>query len=900
MRTVCKLLSLLTALVAIPACGGDDASDKRSDTEDEYEADLFPSTHVLGEDAMSALLSYDADGTLSFSGTPAELADIQDWEVVIGGASEASPGGFLRAVTAVESGPDGLVLRTVQAPIQMAFRKLHVKFTRRIDDLGAPEVPWTWQPYRTQAGGSAHSSKDIDFFVTNGDGDPTTTDDQVHVNGKLAGGFDYVFGLDVDWGDVFKVPGEVADCLKNVATGGSCSVDDLLPEAKVGYTVNANAEATLGMEGVAFLPYDAPYNLGTVDLDPVVIGPLWFFPTVEVNALVSGSATSQFSYDMSASAGAGMGVSFSSKSGADVQPPDADFDFSAPSVDATLAAGGRVEVGPELHIRLYKTAGPYAGLKVFAELSADQSKDPCYELHAGITSNFGFDIVTPDLPLIGHATLANWHESFDLFDHLADSGGCKPLPGGSDAPPTGGDPDPASFSKPTFTPWSRSYSDAVYGHPFEGPGAQIEWMDVAPTIDGRFVVAGSDTTALLKLAPDGAVVWAKRYLGPEGYDDTGTNELMPGRILNLADGTLLVVAHPYALLKLESSGELVWAKQFNVAYKNETIRLTGVAPAPDGGYFVAGNAGESRALLQEVDAWLMRFDSGGNLLWSQRWGTPEDGEMIRSLVPFGDGTVAVGATWLPAISKWRSWAARFDADGKVVFSKIFDARECGDQFESSSFLNTGIVAKDGDLVLGGVIEDAARATLVVKLKPDGTLAWFASDGASDAVNQGPGVSRIVELPTSGYLLSGTVGYSETGTYSGNQQDLWLGSTDGLGRLQWLRRYGGHRTEGTLARDSDTYGAASLTRDGGAFLVGFTDSLTPEGNGLWAMKVPAKDGLIDFDPSSTAVTGDVPFVEAGNCLTQSDWTIAPTSSDVQPDALTITVEGATPQTFTHSP
>src|SRR5690606_4957707 len=130
------------------------------------------------------------------------------------------------------------------------------------------------------------------------------------------------------------------------------------------------------------------------------------------------------------------------------------------------------------------------------------------------------------------------------------------------------------------------------------------------------------------------------------------------------------------------------------------------------------------------------------------------------------------------------------------------------------------------------------------------------------------------LPTSGYLLAGTLRYSRDGTYSGSQQDVWLGSGDGVGRLQWLRRYGGSRMQKDVPRYSDTYGSVSLTKDGGALLVGFTDTLTPEGSGLWAMKVPAKDGVIAFDPSTTATTEVVSTEGKPSCFTQQDAPIAP--------------------------
>jgi hypothetical protein len=854
---------------------------------------------VLDADAMQALSAYDEDGTLHFSGTPPVLEGIQPPEVVIGGVSPASPGGFLRFVTSTGSDAGGLVLHTAQAPIQMAFQKLHVKFTRHIADLGAPDVAWNWAPQRVLANNSKWQSKHFDFFAQNGDGDPTTTDDQVHAVGDLSGGFDYTFGIDVDWGDVFGLPGALKDCAKSLFT--SCSVQDLLPEVIVGYGVSAGADASMHMQGVAFLPYEAPYTIGVAELDALKIGPLWFFPTVEVKATLSGNATSQFSFDLGAHASAGMGVTFSSKHGPNVEPPHADFHFDSANVDATLQAGGRVDVGPELHLRLYKIAGPYAGLSAFADLSADQTRTPCYELHAGVSANFGFDIQSPDLPLLGHVTLADWKKKYDLFSQLADSGACKPLPGGSGPSPTGGDPDAAAFANPTFTPWSKTYAGAVAQHPYLGPGGQIAWVDATPTIDGRFVLSGSSNKALVKLDPDGKVVWSKRYLGPVSfYNDTLTPELLVSNVLNLPDGTMLAVAHPYTLMKLEADGSVLWAEQFGVVYRDSTMRLTSVAPAPDGGFFVGGTAGENRIYAQKVDAWLMRLDKSGKVLWSKRWGNATDGETLRTVLAWQDGVVAGGATWVDSLSRWRAWTTRFDGDGNQLWSKTYDARKCGSTYEASAFVTSGLVAKDGDAVLAGTIEEAHDYTLVFKMKPDGTLAWSASGGSSRDVDTGTSVVRITELPTSGYLLSGTLGYSENGTYSDDQQDLFLGATDSVGHMLWLNRYGGSRIEANVPRRSDTRAGATLTRDGGVLLVGYTDTLTPTGNGLWVAKLPAKNGSIAFNGATTAVTGPVTFADPGYCFTASDWNEPPADYDAQPAPLVVKVESVKIDSYAQTP
>lgn len=110
-----------------------------------------------------------------------------------------STDGFIRMVTKVQSDSQGLVLKTVPVPIQLAFRKLHVKFTRKIEniaDLGIAPAPKV-KIGKKVLGKGKWMELPIDFFAFNDD-DPLTLDDQVHVTGKLSGGIEYFFGFDID------------------------------------------------------------------------------------------------------------------------------------------------------------------------------------------------------------------------------------------------------------------------------------------------------------------------------------------------------------------------------------------------------------------------------------------------------------------------------------------------------------------------------------------------------------------------------------------------------------------------------------------------------------------------------------------------------------------------------
>jgi hypothetical protein len=121
-------------------------------------------------------------------------------------------------------------------------------------------------------------------------------------------------------------------------------------------------------------------------------------------------------------------------------------------------------------------------------------------------------------------------------------------------------------------------------------------------------------------------------------------------------------------------------------------------------------------------------------------------------------------------------------------------------------------------------------------------------------------------------------------------ELWLGALDGVGRVQWMKGYGGtSTTDNGVLHNGDTYPSLSLTQDGGALLVGFTEGFGSDQRNLWSVKVPAKNGAIVFDPESTAQTRDLPYQGDDRfCATLEDYPVTPVDHPMTAESLDVTV------------
>lgn len=860
---------VFAALQASGCAGGPEGTGAEPDLEDEYEAVLFDTTRELSEEVLADLVEVAADGTCRFAGTPSALQGIAVNQVIVAGVSDKTPTGLLRLVTGVENGPEGLVLRTVPTCIQMAFRQLHVKFTRTVTDIASPVA----QPSAARKLESVAVGKivlpiwppplTVDYYAFNGDSDPSTKDDQVHVTGTLSGGLEFTFSIDVDWGAVSGIPDKVMECAKSLFTG--CSVTDLIPEAIVDFNMSSLMKADIAQEGVSFLSYSKELPIyGPIHFAPIQIGLVTLLPEFEVSSRIEGEASSQFSLAMNMEADAGTGVLFSNKGGPQIKPPVATVSVSAPTVDATLDAYSKVRVGPRVALKLYGFAGPRAGMFGFAELEASQDNlaesKPCFTLRGGVEGELSF-VIGVDFPVLGPVTLAEWSISDNLWTEEIESGDCT---GGSIVQQN-------PLQNPTFVPWARAYADTVVitGMPYTAPGGQMAWCDLQRGIDGHFVLAGSGNKGLLKVDREGHPVWAKRFLGPT-LGDAFIDELLPDRTAGGTDTNLFVAAYPWALLKVDASGNLLWARQFSLSPNRDWWRTGDIEPDGEGGLYLVAAYGTNPLSPLDVDALLVRHDSAGGILWAKRLGDTGRGEVPRGIIPFKDGIVVVGTVCEINSSGlaggWRMWAVNLDRNGTIIWRKEYPVVTCGLPFEADVIPLTGHETPDGDVIVGGTIGSSPRRSLLAKIKPDGSLSFLTAYRAVHSLNlEDLELTSLAPLPTSGYLAAGI--YLPYPYSLG--RDVWIASLDSIGKFQWIKRLKSPDASGELMP------TVAYIEDGGALAMAYSETLAGGSGGLWSLKAFAKDGTVAFDAASGVTVETVGISEASGAFCPSpaagqDW------------------------------
>jgi hypothetical protein len=348
----------------------------------------------------------------------------------------------------------------------------------------------------------------------------------------------------------------------------------------------------------------------------------------------------------------------------------------------------------------------------------------------------------------------------------------------------------------------------------QAPG--IEWQKcyggdgkcIVQTFDSGYAIAGSitstdssikgfhpslDTThptadiLLIKLNSSGAIQWQKCY--------GGSGEEAAYSIIQTSD-------HGFA--------------------------IAGQTTSKDGD--VTGN----NSAIDDVDGWIIKIDTSGNIEWEKCFGTENQKPYSGYVYPYSIIQNTIGEYVVAGAEIFTSegcypestdaFVIKLDSSGKLLWQQCYGGTS-GDkawsiiQTYDGGYCFAGETASTDGLVSGYHVDSTYAIgpdIWVVKINSSGGFEWQKCLGGSSSDYSG--LSRsIVQTADSGFVIGGSTGSSDgdvSGLHNGSE-DAWVVKVNSSGAIQWQKCYGGKFTDG----------ANSLikTSDGGFVFTGVTNS-----------------------------------------------------------------------------
>jgi hypothetical protein len=374
---------------------------------------------------------------------------------------------------------------------------------------------------------------------------------------------------------------------------------------------------------------------------------------------------------------------------------------------------------------------------------------------------------------------------------------------------------------------------------------------------------------LTRVGADGSLLWEKVYTLP------GSPSLSLRSVVEVSDGSGFVAVGDRAgeiyLMKVDCDGERLWMYRYSRAGEtppvNRALTPTQVIEATIGprGFIVTGGMGR---FVEEMDAFVLRTDPAGAVLWTRTYDTGE-GDEARAITEATArgyaGDLILAGRHLRTSStgvEWRPLVVRVASNGTVRASR-HGATSYENRGRLRSVIELQTPPRTGDLILTGELEPLGapgsvlrRPIVMLHTRPDPRSLVLARQSALPGWIHTVADVREVLHPSAG-APAGTLAVAGTAflnvpPHSWDRFLLFVGATDL--RAFTARTYGDTRTDDShvnaefsaMATHADGFWLAGSVRDGTDTRASLI-STNPDGHTGCSLSTPAHSAPVALSP-----------------------------------------------------
>ncbi|HSQ17266.1 MAG TPA: DJ-1/PfpI family protein [Anaerolineales bacterium] len=305
-------------------------------------------------------------------------------------------------------------------------------------------------------------------------------------------------------------------------------------------------------------------------------------------------------------------------------------------------------------------------------------------------------------------------------------------------------------------------------------------------------------------------------------------------LLQTRDGGFLLAGYTFSfgsayanayLVRTDASGNLLWSAAFGGPGWEY---LYSVVETDDGGFVAAGYTTSTGA--GSMDMYLLRVDAQGRLLWEHTFGGAGIDVAQGVAVDAQGDLILAGYTNSSGAGENDVYLVKTDPEGNELWSQVHGGEE------SDMAMDVLVDSQGNYLVAGATGSFGAenRDVYVLKLSPGGTIFWEQLYGHHGDYLSYEWGNDIIETSAGGYLVAGNSNAPlEVG--SGELMNAYLVRIDAMGNLLWEEFAG----RGQFY----DYGNALLELPGGDFLVAGTSKTRSNNNEIFLARVSAEGTAI---------------------------------------------------------
>lgn len=303
------------------------------------------------------------------------------------------------------------------------------------------------------------------------------------------------------------------------------------------------------------------------------------------------------------------------------------------------------------------------------------------------------------------------------------------------------------------------------------------------------------------------------------------------------------------VVKLDAQGNMIWKRTYGGSGDDIASAIEQTA---DGGYIVAGATisqdGDVTGNHGDNDAWVIRLNSFGDLLWQLALGGSDADGASSIAITDDEGYIVAGFSYsndgdvLGNQGSADYWVVKLDATGAIDWQRTLGGSGYDEATQVQQTHDGGYIITGGSGSTDGDVDNSHGSgdEWVVKLDSGGNMEWQRSlGGAGDEVGYAIQQTADGSYITAGYTFSND---GDVSGYHGNG-DAWVAKLSSNGALEWQQCLGGSNFE--MARSIDQ------TADGGFIVFGQTQSSDGQVSGnhggqlgdYWAVRLDSAGTLL---------------------------------------------------------
>jgi len=311
----------------------------------------------------------------------------------------------------------------------------------------------------------------------------------------------------------------------------------------------------------------------------------------------------------------------------------------------------------------------------------------------------------------------------------------------------------------------------------EGPDRGIH---IIQTSDGNFVIVGNTMTEankmdiyLMKCNSSGDTLWTRKFGGHEdeyGWCVKETSDR--GYIITGFTKSYGAIMNDVLLLKTDVNGKKEWHKTFGGS--GEDIAWS-IAINKDDGYTIAAQT--STFGNGELDAYLIRTDAKGDTLWTRTFGGPRIDRVFSVDLANNGSILLAGITYSYGAGDRDAYLLKIDDNGKLLWQNTYG----GPGYDNA---HSVIVNRKNEVILTGYGDYWGRAgkmdMFLKQITLEGEDVWTQTYGGAENDR----AMAVFQTEGDGYILTGF-----TQSYGKGDWDAYVVKTGAKGDTLWTSTHG---------------------------------------------------------------------------------------------------------------